>query len=230
MRTIFLILLAFLSLNTNGQMGNIAKTQAEKNELKTAIGTIELGTLKQAIYKKSYQPVKYKKFVYLFDNPDPEFNKLIEKSFLAWSINAVPYYSVVNPNRDYSDAEINQIFKDNDIEAMFIIGYNKEYFVNPNKSTTYMYRAWNNMSIGYSSSESGFSVIMFIDIYDIYSGEEPFIRARAESRTHVKHNISDLIYKNMVYTLRGLIDAKLLIQNLDKKTRKERLDQLKKES
>lgn len=227
MRNIILIVLVFLSINSFSQvdMAKVAKSQSEKNELKNRpsnIGTLEIGALKQAVYKKSYKPIKYKKFVYLFDNPNPEFNELIEKSFKAWKINAVSYNSIINPNRNYTEAEINQIFKENGIEAMFIIGYNKEKFVNPNKTTYYMANVWNNMSIGYGSSESGFSVIMFIDIYDIYSGDDPFIRVRAESQTHVKRNIPDLVYKNMAYTLRELEKANLLIPNLEKKSKKEK--------
>ena len=234
MKTIFLIIFSIISIEAYSQLGKIAKTQADKNELKNkppAIGTIELGTLKQAIYIKSYQPIKYKKFVYLFDNPNPEFDQLIERSFAAWSINAVPYYSIINPNKNYTESEINQIFKDNNIEAMFIIGYNKEYLTNQPGTTLYMAKVWKNNVYGYASTvgTNEHSVTLYIDVYDIYSGEEPFIRVRAESRTHVKHNIPDLIYKNMSYTLRGLIDAKLLITNLDKKTRKERLKELKKE-
>ena len=236
MRSIILMVLASLTLNAFGQvnMAKVAKSQSEKNELKNkppAIGTIELGTLKRAIYKKNYHPIKYKKFVYLFDNQNPEFIELIEKSFKAWKINAVSYNSIINPNKNYTETEINQIFKENNVEAMFIIGYNKEYLTNQPGTTLHMSQIWNNRIYGYSSTvgTNEHSVTLFIDIYDINSGNEPFIRVRAESRTHVKRNIPDLVYKNMAYTLRGLQEANLLIPNIEQKSRKEKRIERRKE-
>jgi hypothetical protein len=168
---------------------------------------LQIGTLTYASISNNYVVKKYKKFLYILKIDDirmkkyyKDIKKEVTDEFLKWKINSICLDDINKPN-EKDQTTLNSIIEENGVDGLIIINFSSDQSHH------------SSGSMFFNMPHKSLSTTTIVDFYDKEYTKTPFIKVIAGADSHY-FKPRALSEKAIANTLRGLINANLLKQNL----------------